>query len=168
MKVWSRIFFVALVPAVAAAATSIPTTIAESVAPISIDRCAALVQPAGTGYEIAEYVDFTNVSQKTATDVRFALRLLDADGMPQRTLTDERSGRFSPGVPTIDPIATRATVDALPASAKISCAVQMARFDDGSVWNDGDGPMGNGSIFTPPPQAPPTPSWRFPGDEPTP
>lgn len=151
-----------------AAVVVIPTNIAESVAPISIDRCAALVQPAAKGYEIDEYVDFTNVSQKTATDIRFALRLLDTDGMPQRTLADERSGRFSPGVPTIDPIATRATVDALPASAKISCAVQMVRFDDGSVWNEGDGPMGNGSIFTPPPQAPPTPSWRFPGDEPTP
>ena len=156
-----------------AASIAIPTTIAQSVAPISIDRCETLLQPGSlqpgsSGNQIADYIDFTNVSQKVATEVRFSLRILDADGMPQRTLNDDRAGRFSPGVPEDNPIATRASIDALPSSAKISCAVQMVRFDDGSIWNEGDGPMGNGSLFTPPPQAPPTPSWRFPGDEPTP
>jgi hypothetical protein len=148
---------------------SVPTTIAESAAPISIDRCAAVLQArAGGGREIANNIDFTNVSQKTATEVQFALRVLDADGMPQRTLTDDRVGHFSPGVPMMDPIATHESIDALPTSATISCSVQMVRFDDGSVWHEGDGPMGSGSLFTPPPQAPATPSWRFPGDEPTP
>jgi hypothetical protein len=154
---------------VAAAAIAIPTTIEPSVAPISIDRCETLLQPVASGeQQIADYIDFTNVSQKIATEVRFSLRILDADGMPQRTLNDDRSGRFSPGVPEDDPIATHARVDALPSSAHISCAVQMVHFDDGSVWNEGDGPMGSGSLFTPPPQPPATPSWRFPGDDPTP
>lgn len=161
--------FSSLIGAATVSATVLPTTIAQSVAPISIDRCAAQLHPgADGGSEVADTIDFTNVSQKTATEVRFALRILDSDGMPQRTLADDRAGRFAPGIPVIDPIALRTDVDALPVSARISCGVDMVRFDDGSIWHDGDGPMGSGSLFTPPPQPPATPSWRFPGDEPTP
>ncbi len=157
-----------LVPALAAATANVPTTIAESVAPISIDRCAATFEQTADGDRVTDYVDFTNVSQKIATDVRFALRVLDADGMPQRTITDDRAGRFAPGVPINNPIAAHAALDALPTSAKISCAVQSVRFDDGTVWHEGDGPMGSGPVFTPPPQAPATPSWHFPDAAPTP
>lgn len=155
-------------PLIAAAQTDIPTTISESAAPISIDRCETLLRQGSDGNVIADYIDYTNISQKNATEVRFVLRILDADGMPQRTLTDDRVGHFAPGVPVVDPIASRKSVDALPRSAKISCAVLMVRFDDGSIWNEGDGPMGTGSLFTPPPQPPATPSWHFPGEEPTP
>jgi hypothetical protein len=147
----------------------VPTTIAESVAPISIDRCeATVVSQSAAGDELADYIDFTNVSSKTATEIVFALRVLDGEGLPQRTLTDERDGRYVSGVPIANPIASHSVIDALPASAKVSCAVLTVRFDDGSIWHEGDGPMGSGTLFTPPPQAPPTPSWHFPGEEPTP
>jgi len=157
----------------ATAATSITATIPESVAPVSIDRCVAIVQSGPEGDVLAQVVDFTNVSQRTANDIRFELKIDDTLGLPQQILMADHGGRFAPGIPFTEQTAIPKDSDgqpaiALPKSAKVSCDVQMVRFEDGSVWNKGDGPLGNGAMFTPPPQAPPTPSWRFPGDTPPP
>lgn len=174
-KLWLCIAGVAVVPLVASAAATIPTTIAQSVAPVSIDRCTALLAKGAGGYELSEYVDFTNVGQLSATEVRFAFEIVDAIGRTERTLTAHQVGRFAPGVPVTQPTSSPAdsnhmsqTVSALPSSAKITCSVRMVRLDDGSVWQMGDGPVGSGVIFTPPPEPPPTPSWHFPDDQPTP
>jgi hypothetical protein len=169
----ARAFFAGLLMLSATAATSITATIPESVAPVSIDRCVALVQSGPEGDVLAQVVDFTNVSQRTANDIRFELKIDDTLGLPQQTLMADHGGRFAPGIPFTEQAAIPKDSDgqpaiALPKSAKVSCDVQMVRFEDGSVWNKGDGPLGNGAMFTPPPQAPPTPSWRFPGDTPPP
>jgi hypothetical protein len=44
----------------------------------------------------------------------------------------------------------------------------MVRFDDGSVWNDGDGPVGSGVVVTHTPQPAATPPWQWPFDPPSP
>lgn len=165
----------ASIPLLAGASVAIPTTIPDSVAPITIDRCAVSVQKTPAGYAFSDYVDFTNVSQRTADEVRFAFRIVDAAGRTRSSLTDDKVGEFAPGI-AIDHSSTAATnpsprpqaIGVVPASAEVVCSVQMVRFDDGSVWNFGDGPVGAGSIFTPPPQPSATPAWHFPDDEPTP
>lgn len=169
----ARAFFAGLLVLSTTAATSVTATIPESVAPVSIDRCVAQTQSGTDGDVLVQVVDFTNVSQRTATEIRFELKIDDAMGLPQRVLTAERDGRFAPGIPFTQQTMIPRDADgqsaiALPGSAKMLCEVQMVRFDDGTQWNQGDGPVGNGTMFTPPPQAPPTPSWRFPDDTPPP
>ncbi|MGC9991244.1 MAG: hypothetical protein ABSD52_02440 [Candidatus Cybelea sp.] len=164
----------ASIPLLAGVSAAIQTTIPESVAPIAIDRCTVMQQKTPAGYAFSDYVDFSNVSQRTATEVRFAFRIVDAIGQTGGSLTDDKVGRFASGVAishsTTPDVASamQQTVDALPASAKIVCSVQMVRFDDGSVWNDGDGPVGTGVLVTPPPQPAETPHWQWPFDPPTP
>jgi|HubBroStandDraft_1064217.scaffolds.fasta_scaffold222519_2 hypothetical protein len=173
-KLWLCIVATALMPLLAGASAAIPTTIPVSVAPITIDQCVVMAQKTPAGYAFSDYVDFTNVSQRTVTDVRFTLRLVDAIGRTGGSLTDDKVGRFAPGVAishSTTPASaseTPQTIDALPASAKVVCSVAMVRFDDGSVWNDGDGPVGTGVLVTPPPQPAATPAWQFPFDTPTP
>ncbi len=131
-------------------------------------------QKTPAGYVFSDYVDFTNVSQRTVTEVRFAFRIVDATGGTGGSLTDDKEGRFAPGIAISHSTATAAapeaghTINALPALARIVCSVRMVRFDDGSVWNDGDGPVGSGVLVTPPPQPAETPHWQWPFDPPTP
>ncbi|HLY01471.1 MAG TPA: hypothetical protein VKR56_03135 [Candidatus Cybelea sp.] len=162
---------IAAIPLLAGASVAIQTTIPDSVAPITIDQCAVTQQKVAAGSTFSDYLDFTNVSQRTATEVRFAFRIVDAIGRTEGSVTDDRVGRFAPGIAishsTAAPAAPRA-VGALPASSKIVCSVQMVRFDDGSIWNDGDGPVGSGTLVTPPPQPAATPPWQWPFDRPTP
>src|SRR5580658_3538759 len=79
-KLWLCIVATALMPLLAGASAAIPTTIPVSVAPITIDQCVVMAQKTPAGYAFSDYVDFTNVSQRTVTDVRFTLRLVDAIG----------------------------------------------------------------------------------------
>jgi hypothetical protein len=173
-KLWLCIAAIASIPLLTGASATIETTIPESVAPVTLDRCTVMQQKAAVGYAFSDYVDFTNVSQRTATEVRFAFRIVDAIGRTEGSLTDDKVGRFAPGIAishsTAPDVAsaTQQTIDALPASAKIVCIVQMVRFDDGSLWNDGDGPVGTGVFVTPPPQPAETPHWQWPFDPPTP
>ncbi len=173
-RFWLCLAAMASIPLLAGVSAAIQTTIPESVAPIAIDRCTVMQQKTPAGYAFSDYVDFSNVSQRTATEVRFAFRIVDAIGQTGGSLTDDKVGRFASGVAishsTTPDVASamQQTVDALPASAKIVCSVQMVRFDDGSVWNDGDGPVGTGVLVTPPPQPAETPHWQWPFDPPTP
>ena len=161
----------ALIPLLAGTSATIETTIPESVAPITLDRCVVMPRKTPAGYAFSDYLDFTNVSQRTVTEVRFALRIVDAIGRTEGSLTDDKVGPFAPGV-TISRSTSAPTgsspaplaIDAIPASAKIVCSVQMVRFDDGSVWNEGDGPVGSGVLVTPPPQPAATPPWQWPFD----
>ena len=122
------------------------------------------------GYAFSDYLDFTNVGQRTVTEVRFVFRIVDAIGRTEGSLTDDKVGPFAPGVSishsTGAPRASQTpqAINAVAASAKIVCSVQVVRFDDGSVWNDGDGPVGSGVLVTPPPQPAATPAWRWPFD----
>ena len=166
---------IVLIPLLAAASTAVETTIPESVAPITIDRCDVVMQKTPAGYALLDELDFTNVSQRTVTAVRFAFRIVEGTGLSGRSLTDDRVGRFAPGMAisrsTPAPRSSSAPLQlnsAPLASAKIVCTVAMVRFDDGSVWNDGDGPVGTGVLVTPPPQPAPTPPWQWPFDPPTP
>jgi hypothetical protein len=173
-KWWLCIAAVASLPLLAGASAAIETTIPESVAPITIDRCVVMLQKTPAGHAFSDYLDFTNVGQRTVTEVRFAFRIVDAIGRTEGTLTDDKAGPFAPGIAishsTVAPVAseTPQAINAIPASAKIVCSVQMVRFDDGSVWNDGDGPVGTGVLVTPPPQPAATPPWQWPFDPPTP
>jgi hypothetical protein len=126
-----------------------------------------------SGDSFSDDVDFTNVSQRTATEVRFGFEIVDAIGRTTGSLTDDKLGQFVPGVsvsPTAAPAASepKQAMNNLAASAKIVCMVQMVRFDDGTVWNEGDGPVGTGTMITPPPQPSATPHWQWPFDPPTP
>jgi hypothetical protein len=169
---WLCIAGLASSPSLAGASAAIETAIPESVAPITIDRCAVMLQKTPTGYEFLDDLDFTNVSQRTAAEVRFAFRIVDAIGRTEGSLTDDKVGPFTPGVAighsTAAPTISSEAPHAVGAMAKIVCSVQMVRFDDGSVWNDGDGPVGAGVLITPPPQPAATPSWQWPFDTPTP
>ena len=162
-------------PLLADASTAIETTIPESVAPITIDRCVVTLQKTPAGNAFSDDVDFTNVSQRAATEVRFRFEVVDAIGRTAGNLTDDKVGEFAPGVPVSHSTAVptgsnqpQQAINAIPASSKVVCMVQMVRFDDGSVWNEGDGPVGTGSMITPPPQPSATPYWQFPFDSPTP
>jgi len=174
-KLWLCIAAIASVPLLAGASTAIETTIPQSVAPIAIDRCVVTLQKTPAGNALSDDVDFTNVSQRAATDVRFRFEIVDAIGRTSANLTDDKVGPFAPGVsithfsaaPTASSQPQQAIND-IPASAKIVCIVQMVRFDDGSVWNEGDGPIGSGTMITPPPQPSATPQWQWPFDRPTP
>lgn len=168
----------ALIPLAVGASSNLETTIVQNGAPISIDECFAVIRPApggNVGYDLLESVDFTNFSRQTATNVRFAFEIVDPIGRTERTLTGDEPGRFSPGVAISHSKAQSADrgdmsqpIGTLPRIAKIVCRVLMVRFDDGSVWSDGDGPAGNAVIYTPLPGPSPTPQWQWPYDQPTP
>ncbi|MGB6600558.1 MAG: hypothetical protein WBE77_05700 [Candidatus Cybelea sp.] len=168
----------ALIPLAVGASTNLQTTIVQNGAPISIDECLAVVRPApgsNAGYDLLESVDFTNLSQQTATKVRFSFEIVDPIGRTERTLTGDELGRFSPGVAISHSKAQPADrgdmsqlIGALPSIAKIFCRVLMVHFDDGSVWSEGDVPPGNAVIYTPLPGPSPTPQWQWPYDPPTP
>ncbi len=64
---------------------SIQTTIPESVAPITIDRCVVTLQKMPAGNALLDDLDFTNVSQLAATEVRFAFRIVDGTGRTSGT-----------------------------------------------------------------------------------
>jgi hypothetical protein len=174
-KLWLCLAAMASIPLVVIASTPVQTTIPESAAPITIDRCVVTLQKMPAGYALLDDLDFTNVSQLTATEVLFAFRIVDGTGRTAPTLTDDRIGRLAPGI-AVSHSTPRLTgsspshqmIDAPSASAKIVCTVTMVRFDDGSVWNDGDGPVGTGVLVTPPPQPAETPHWQWPFDPPTP
>lgn len=134
-----------------------------------------MLQKTPSGDEFSDDVDFTNVSQSAATEVRFRFEIVDAIGRTTGSLTDDKVGQFAPGVSmshsTAAPTGSsqpQQAINNMPPSAKIVCMVQMVRFDDGSVWNEGDGPVGTGTMITPPPQPSTTPHWQFPEDRPTP
>jgi hypothetical protein len=121
-----------------------------------------------------EDVDFTNVSQRTATHVRFTFEIVDSNGRTAETLTSERVGNFAAGIPIDNAKALPAnatdikqTIDPVPSGAKILCSATMVRFDDGSVWHEGDGPAGSAVIYTPLPNPSPT-QWQWPEDQATP
>jgi hypothetical protein len=165
----------ASIPLLAGASTAIETTIPESVAPITIDRCVVTMQKTPAGDAFSDDVDFTNVSQRTATEVRFRLEIVDPIGRTAGNLSDDKVGEFAPGIPVSHSTAAPTnssqpgqTISNIPASSKVVCMVQMVRFDDASVWNEGDGPVGTGSMITPPPQPSATPYWQWPFDPPTP
>jgi hypothetical protein len=167
-----------LIPLAAVGATSLQSTIVQNGAPISIDRCViALKNTAGVGTNdlLSEDVGFTNVSQRTATQVRFAFEIVDASGLTERTLTGDKLGNFAPGTANSDSNELPGnrndmtqTVTALPSMANVRCSVQMVRFDDGSFWHEGDGPAGDAVIYTPLPGPTPSPQWQWPYDPPTP
>jgi hypothetical protein len=173
-KLWLCIAAMAWVPLLAGASTAVETTIPESVAPITIDRCVVTLQKTAAEETFLDDVDFTNVSQRAATEVRFRFEIVDAIGRTAGNLTDDKVGEFAPGIPISHSAAAPTgssqpqAVNSVPASSKIVCMVQMVRFDDGSVWNEGDGPVGTGSMITPPPQPSETPRWQWPFDPPTP
>jgi hypothetical protein len=167
-----------LIPLAVGASTNVQTTIVQNGAPISIDECLAAVRPApggNSGYDLVESVDFTDLSQQMATSVRFTFEIVDPMGRTERTLTGDELGRFSPGVAFSHSKAQPADrgemsqlIGALPSIAKIFCRVLMVRFDDGSVWSEGDVPAGKAVIYTPLPGPSPTPQWQWPYDPPTP
>jgi hypothetical protein len=77
-KLWLCIAAIASVPSLAGASTAIETTIPETVAPVAIDRCVAMLEKTPSGDAFSDDVDFTNVSQRTATEVRFRFEIVDA------------------------------------------------------------------------------------------
>jgi hypothetical protein len=177
-KLWLWIAGAALLPLAAGASTKVPTSIVQNGAPISIDQCSAvLANTAGgnAGASLSEYVNFTNVSQRTAIEVRFALEIVDSTGVTKRTLTADEPGTFVPGIPTnqlkplrADPDDAQQAIGVMADARKIVCSVRMVRFDDGSVWHEGDGPAGSAVIYTPLPGPSPTPEWHFPENWATP
>ena len=175
-QLWLWIAGAMLIPLAAGASTNFPTTIVQNGAPISIDQCAVLQNAAQSNANyVSEYVDFTNVSQRTATEVRFAFDIVDSNGRIAQTLTSVSAGNFAPGI-AIDhskvlpanPNDMKQTINSVPKGAKVFCSVRIVRFDDGSVWHEGDGPAGSAVIYTPLPGPSPTPQWQWPEDEPTP
>lgn len=144
------------------AAATLMTTIVENGAPISVDECTAALQRDS----LAESVDFTNVSQRTATEVRFGFEIVDTTGRTAQIVSGDVMGTFAPAQPGHRDVQQR--VDPLPSGAKILCIVRMVRFGDGSVWHEGDGPPGSAPVFTPLPGPTPTTQWQWPYDEPTP
>ncbi len=129
----------------------------------------------GNADYLSEYVDFTNVSQRTATEVNFGFEVVDSSERTEQTITSARTGNFAAGI-AIDhsktlpanPNDVEQKVNSAPSGAKIFCSVKMVRFDDGSVWHEGDGPAGSAVIYTPLPGPSPTVPWQWPEDRPTP
>ncbi len=144
------------------AAATLMTTIVENGAPISVDECTAALQNGS----LAERVDFTNVSQRTATEVRFAFEIVDTTGRTAQIVSGDVMGTFAPAQSGHRDVQQK--IDPLPSGAKILCIVRMVRFGDGSVWHEGDGPPGSAPVFTPLPGPTPTTQWQWPYDEPTP
>jgi hypothetical protein len=176
-KAWLSISGAMLIPLAAFGLTGVQSTIVQNGAPIAIDRCVVVLKNAagaGTNESLSEDVGFSNVSQQTATQVRFGFEIVDASGMTQRTVSADKLGNFAPGTAINESNQTpasdymRQTVGALPRAAKALCKVQMVRFDDGSVWREGDGPAGNAVLYTPLPGPSPTIQWQWPYDPPTP
>ena len=123
------------------AAATLMTTIVENGAPISVDECTAALQKDS----LAERVDFTNVSQRTATDVRFGFEIVDTIGRTEQIVSGDVVGTFAPAQSVHRDVQQR--IDSLPTGAKILCIVQMVRFGDGSVWHEGDGPPGSAPVL---------------------
>ena len=124
---------------------------------------------------LSEYVDFTNLSQRTATEIRFAFEIVDSSGRTEQTLTSDRAVNVAAGIAIDHSRALQAnpndmeqTVNSAPSGAKVYCSVKMVRFDDGSLWHEGDGPAGSAVIYTPLPGPSPTPAWQWPEDQATP
>lgn len=168
----------AVIPLSVGASTGLETSLVQNGAPISIDRCIAVLRPdteGKGGYDLSENVDFSNVSQRNATSVGFSFTIVDSIGRTELTLTDVRKGSFAPGMaighsmaPPTNANAMSQTIHALPNIAKLLCSVRTVRFDDGSVWNEGDGPAGSATMYTPLPGPTPTTQWQWPYDQPTP
>lgn len=165
MRIAIAMFLLATLGVVAAAsaAATLTTAIVENGAPISVDECTAVLQKDS----LAERVDFTNVSQLTATEVRFAFEIVDTIGRIKQIVSGDVVGSFAPAQP-VHRGDVQQKIDTLPSGAKILCTVQMVRFGDGSVWHEGDGPAGSAPVFTPLPGPTPTTQWQWPYDEPTP
>ncbi len=144
------------------AAATLMTTIVENGAPITVDECTAVLQKDS----LAERVDFTNVSQRTATEVRFGFEIVDTNGRTEQSVSGDVVGTFAPAQSVHRDV--QQSIDTLPAGAKILCIVRMVRLGDGSVWHEGDGPPGSAPVFTPLPGPTPTTQWQWPYDEPTP
>jgi len=142
-------------------------------APVAIDRCTvALESGAAAGAsDLSEDVAFTNVSQRTVTLVRFEFKAVGANGLIERAVTGDKTGAFAPGNGSGESLPDRdgmkQTVSALPRVTEVLCKVAMVRFDDGSVWRDGDGPAGSATMYTPGP-APSSTQWQWPYDTPRP
>lgn len=170
-RLWLWIAGVAAIPVAAAGATGLQSSIVQNGAPVAIDRCAVqFVSTAATGSgDLSESVDFTNVSQQTVTQVRFEFEAVGSSGLTERAVTGDKAGTFAPGAgndsgtPADD---MKQTIDALPSGSTVLCKVQTVRFDDGSVWRDGDSPAGSALMFTPGPS--PTTQWQWPYDTPRP
>jgi hypothetical protein len=167
----------ALIPLVAGASTNIQTTISLNGAPISLDRCTVVLpNSAGgdTNKSLSELVDFTNIGQRTATQIHFAFEIVDAIGRTLHTITADEPGRFAPGIPVNDakllPTDNDAqqSIDTVPSGGKVVCSVQMVHFDDGSDWHEGDGPAGNAAVYTPLPAPSESPPFQFPENWATP
>jgi hypothetical protein len=175
-RTWGWIAGATLIPLAAGASTSFPTVLVQNGAPISIDRCLVLSNTVqGNPDHLSENVDFTNVSRQTATEVRFAFKIVDTSGRMKQILAAESAGSFAAGIAIdqakallVDPNDAKQTVNVVPNGAKVFCSVTMVRFDDGSVWHEGDGPAGSAVIYTPLPGPSPTPPWQWPDDQPTP
>jgi hypothetical protein len=177
-KTWLWMAGAAVIPLAAGASTNLQTTIVQNGAPISIDQCVAVVQNTAGGNtndSLSGYVDFTNVSQRTATEVRFAFEIVDASERTERSVTGDKTGSFAPGVAInhskplpADPDDMRQTIGSVASGAKVLCSVKMVRFNDGSVWHEGDGPAGSAVIYTPLPGPSPTVQWQWPEDQATP
>ena len=176
-KTWLWIAGAALIPLAAGASTSFPTVIVQNGAPISINQCAVMQSTAQSNVSyLSEYVDFTNVSQRSATEVGFAFEIVDSSGRTEQTLTSERAGNFAAGI-AIDhskslpanPNDMKQMVNSVLSGVKVVCSIRMVRFDDGSVWHEGDGPAaGSAVIYTPLPGPSATPQWQWPEDRATP
>lgn len=172
-RIWLSIAAAAAIPVAATGATGLQSSIVQNGAPIAIDRCAVAVESgaaAGTG-NLSEDVAFTNVSQRTVTLVRFEFKAIGTNGLVERAVTGDRTGAFAPGngsgeTPP-DSDAMKQTFSALPRVTEVLCKVAMVRFDDGSVWRDGDSPAGSATMYTPAP-APASTQWQWPYDTPRP
>jgi hypothetical protein len=176
-KTWLSIAGATLIPLTAFGSTGVQSTIVQNGAPIAIDRCVVVLKNASgaeANESLSEDVGFTNVSQRTATQVRFGFEIVDASGLTELTVMGDKLGSFAPGMAINDSNETpaseyiRQTVSALPHVAKALCKVQMVRFDDGSIWHEGDGPAGSSVMYTPLPGPSPTVQWQWPYDPPTP
>ena len=98
-------------------------------APISVDECVAALQKDS----LAESVDFTNVSQRTATEVRFGFEIVDTTGRTAQIVSGDVMGTFAPAQ-SVHRDDVQQRINPLPSGAKILCIVRMVRFGDGSVW----------------------------------
>ena len=178
IKTWLSIAGATLILLATVGSTSLQSTIVQNGAPIVIDRCVILLKPVGaasTTESLWEDVGFTNISQQTVTQIRFNFEIVDASGFNERVVTGDKLGGFAPAVAIDDLDGNLAdsdymkqTVGALPRAVRALCRVQMVRFDDGSIWREGDGPAGNADIYTPLPGPTPVQQWQWPYDPPTP
>lgn len=162
----------------AAESPNLESTIVQNGAPIAIDRCVVTLRSVvgdGSNNLLLEDVGFSNVSQRTVTQVRIEFDIVDVAGVTTRKVTSEKLGSLAPGAAINDVTATtpqseytRQNIGTVPKGAKVLCRVQAVRFDDGSTWHEGDGPAGNAVFYTPVPGPTPTTQWQWPYDTPMP